>query len=119
MAFVKLPSNASEETEYNESKEKVTGQYISRFKDGWREFEDDGEEYLTEDDTVASDIDLLGKGSLYQLISVPYPLVRGRKLLADRLKSPYLPLAEVERRSKAVSELAGKRVQPWSLSLRE
>ena len=106
--LVKLHADCFKETEYYESKEKVTERYIGRFKDRWRDYEDDGEDFLKEDDTVASDIDLLGKGSLYQLISVCHT-IRGRKLLADRLKTPYIPIAELDGRSKAISELAEKR----------
>ena len=106
--LVKLHADCFEETEYYENKDKVTERYISRFRDKWREFEDSGEDFLTDEDTVAQDTDLIGKGSLYQLISVCHT-VRGRKLLADRLKNPYISDFELKKRSEAISELARMR----------
>ncbi|MBR4514370.1 MAG: DNA mismatch repair protein MutS [Lachnospiraceae bacterium] len=106
--LVKVHADCFEAIELNESREQVTERYILRFRDKWREFSDSGEEFLTSGDTVAQDIDLLGRGSLYQMINVCHT-ARGRKLLADRLKAPYVGEAELEQRTKAIAELSDKR----------
>ena len=52
----------------------VYDRYIARFNDDWKEFDDDGVEFLDASDSyvkeVAMDLDLLGEDSLYQYINV-------------------------------------------------
>ncbi len=52
----------------------VYDRYIKRFSDEWKEFDDDGVEFLEASDSyvkeVAMDLDLLGEDSLYQYINV-------------------------------------------------
>ena len=52
----------------------VYDRYIKRFSDEWKEFDDDGVEFLDASDSyvkeVAMDLDLLGEESLYQYINV-------------------------------------------------
>ena len=42
----------------------VLERYMMRFSDGWKNFPDTGEDFLSKDDTVAYDLDILGKNSL-------------------------------------------------------
>ena len=90
------------------SKIKVTGKYNDRFSDDWRSFTDTGKEFLTDDDLVSRDIDLLGKDSLFQLINVCHT-EKGRKLFADKLKIDDFDISEIQNNNKAVEELIDKK----------
>lgn len=79
--------------------------YIARITGGWRDFGDDGSEFISKDDTLSHDIDLLGKGSMYQLISVAHTQF-GRKRLAETLCLKNVNIDEASERYEAVRELS-------------
>ena len=80
---------------------KVYDRYIARFSDDWKEFEDDGVDFLDASDSfvkeVAMDLDLLGEDSLYQYINVC-----GSSLGREKLYK-YLTLAFSDRNDEAGS----------------
>ena len=80
--------------------------YPARLGTEWRNFPDDGSEYLQKDDTVCRDLDLLGPGSLYQMINICQSAY-GKWRLADTLKDPYSLIDEREDRQEAIHELSG------------
>lgn len=51
----------NEELEYTKAKVIVYERYMKRYDDSWKEFAEDGSEYLTDDDLVAKDLDIMGK----------------------------------------------------------
>lgn len=102
--LVKRHSDVVRQTELEESRLWVVCRYIDRYSDEWRSFDEDGTEYLDQNDTVASDIDLLGKSSLFQMINVCHT-ERGKALLADILKLESFDGDAVEERREAVEEL--------------
>ena len=106
--LVKLHRDVVYEQEKIKSKCRVAERYIKRFEDEWRDFSDTGEEFLTDEDTVQRDIDLLGRASLYQLINVCHT-EKGRKLFADELRLKGFDLKKLEIRKEAVSELVSKK----------
>ena len=88
-----------------EARKTVVEAYPARFGTGWREFPEDGSEYLKKDDTVERDLDLLGPGSLYQMISICQSAY-GKWRLADTLRDPYAVIDDREERQEAIRELA-------------
>lgn len=90
-----------------ESRELVLKRMLARFGCEWREFDANGEVYVTGEDTVAQDIDLLGKNSLYQLISMCHT-ESGKQKLAEAMRLPYFEEQERVKRSQAILELASK-----------
>lgn len=85
----------------------VLERYMMRFSDGWKNFPDTGEDFLSKDDTVAYDLDILGKNSLFQFINCGNT-IEGRKRLAKSLsKNTYeFPKNEdIIKRNKAINEL--------------
>lgn len=101
--LVKMHGIITTRTEIAKSKQLVINRYISRYSDDWRDFDEDGKEFLGENDTVASDIDLLGKNSLYQMISVCHTKA-GKRILADAMKK--LDYTEdLANRQEAIKEL--------------
>ena len=70
----------------------------------WKEFEENGEAFLSDQDYKSLDLDVLGQNSLYQMICVAFTQ-QGKKQLADYLiqDSSYDQMMESQ---KAVKELA-------------
>lgn len=102
--LVKKHSDIVKQTELEESRYWVVCRYIDRYSDEWRNFDEDGKEYLEQNDTMASDIDLLGKSSLFQMINVCHT-ERGKALLADILKLKNYDGDITEERREAIGEL--------------
>ncbi|MDD6327880.1 MAG: DNA mismatch repair protein MutS [Lachnospiraceae bacterium] len=90
-----------------ESKQLVLERMLARFGEEWREFDENGEAYVTASDTVAQDIDLLGKNSLYQLLCVCHTK-SGKQRLAETMRLSSFDENEQKRRSQAIMELASK-----------
>ena len=108
--LVRKHSQVVRATDVAKSKLLAATRYEERFGEKWREFPDTGEEFLTDEDTVARDIDLLGRNSLYQLISTAHTKA-GRKLLAEEIKGAcYHPWDRelAGERSAAIEELGDK-----------
>lgn len=96
-----------EKMEYVGSAVTSTEKYIERFGEGWRKFADNGEQFLTAEDVVAHDVDLLGPNSLYQMINVCHTDL-GKKYFSDSLKLKETGIIYAERNS-AIAELSEKK----------
>ncbi|MCM1081915.1 MAG: DNA mismatch repair protein MutS [Clostridium sp.] len=81
--------------------------YVERFGEGWRSFADNGEQFLTAEDVVAHDVDLLGPNSLYQMINVCHTDL-GKQYFSDGLKLKEFGVIHAERGS-AIAELCEKK----------
>jgi hypothetical protein len=79
---------------------------IARLKHDWDSL-DDGKDFIDPAHIYASDLDLFGRGSLFQLLFSARTHL-GRDMLAAWMKTPALP-EEVLRRRDAVSELRERR----------
>lgn len=97
----------NEQLEYNRAKVIVYERYLKRYDDSWKKFEEDGSEYLTDEDLVAKDLDIMGKNSLYQFICVA-GTEDGRQLLAETLRQPEFASEDRKKRQDAVRELTEK-----------
>lgn len=115
--LVKRYNAKKKEISYLKAREIVLQRYLKRLQDdkeGWKSFEDNGEAYLDETDTVAKDLDLVGRSSLYQYLNVcqtPF----GREKLAEALKKGCHSKEEIISRQEAVRELIGN--EAFSLHL--
>ena len=97
----------NEELEYTKAKVIVYERYMNRYDDSWKEFAEDGSEYLTGDDLVAKDLDIMGKNSIYQFICVA-GTEDGRQMLAETLRQPEFAAEDRTKRQIAIQELAEK-----------
>ena len=107
VALVFIHGKLGEDLEYKKAKSEVLRRYIERFGDGWKEFEDNGSQYIESEDLVAKDMDLLGPNSLYQFICVA-GTEEGRRGLAKSIKDPEYNIKTIEMRQRAIKELADK-----------
>ncbi len=79
---------------------------LARIEDRWSGAGPSGEEFRNPDHLYADDLDLLGEGSLFQLLCVARTQM-GKECLASWLLSPAAP-EEARGRQAAVKELAAK-----------
>jgi MutS-like protein len=78
---------------------------IARIEDRWIGTGEPGERFLDEHHLYANDLDLFGRGSLFELLSVA-ATAAGEETLASWLKAP-APADEIRARQAAVTELTG------------
>lgn len=76
---------------------------LARLEDRWAGTGERGEQYITEAHPYARDLDLFGKGSLFELLCT-FRTRAGQEKLARWLLEPALPV-EVDARRRAVQEL--------------
>ena len=107
IVFLKIHSVLDDKMINLKSKKEVNEGYIARFDGKWREFSDNGSEFLAKEDMVSRDIDLLGNASLYQFISIAHT-DNGKKKLADTVSLKKSHIDTVKERNEAVNELSGK-----------
>ena len=91
----------------------VLKKYLDRYLEEWRDFSDDGTEFLKKNDWVSKDLDILGPYSLYQFLCVANTY-SGRKELAQTLCKPNKDIS-ILKRNEAIKELLEK--QAFSLEL--
>jgi hypothetical protein len=83
----------------------VNADGVKRLNGEWTDFEDSGGDWNPPDHPYSSDLDILGQGSVYQLINMgatPW----GRRALADALLVPGDEIPAIRSRQAAVAELA-------------
>jgi hypothetical protein len=96
--FVRL-SNARRAVQFHE-------RGLSRLEDRWQGNGETGERFRTPDHVYADDLDVLGKGSLYELLcTVRTPMAE--QMLAEWLLNP-AGTEHVEQRQRAVAELRSR-----------
>lgn len=105
--LVKKHAGVVRDADIAESKRIVAERYLERFGEGWHKFEDDGSRYLAAENTVASDVDLLGPDSLFQMVSVCHT-EEGKQRLAKSMKLDGTENKVVGERAEAVRELIDK-----------
>ncbi len=83
----------------------VNERAMQRISGKWTDFSDTGEDFLDSDHPYAPDLDIFGKGSLFQWLNACQTRL-GRKNLADTLCSPLTDIDEIVCQQEAVAELA-------------
>lgn len=77
---------------------------VARVDDAWQGLGDPGSDFADEHHPYAGDLDLFGRGSVFELVSVAVTPA-GRRRLAAWLKDPTHDAAEIRERQAAVREL--------------
>ena len=90
-----------------ESKSFVISDYIRRLDGRWVDFENDGHEYTSVDDKLSFDLDLTGKRSLFQMLSIAHTET-GKEKLANTLSLKHTDRGSIEIRNEAITELSEK-----------
>jgi len=85
----------------------INVQSLKRGNDEWHSFPDDGSEFINFEHRFAHDLDIAGKGSVFQWINTTNtPL--GRLRLKETLFEPEKDVEIIQKRQKAVIELSSK-----------
>lgn len=88
-----------------QSKLALTKRYLSRISGKWTAFTDCGEEFTDADHPFSSDLDIVGKKSLFQLLNVTKTYF-GRNAFKEALTHPDFSASEILKRQAAVHELS-------------
>ncbi|MGF7184861.1 DNA mismatch repair ATPase MutS [Desulfitispora alkaliphila] len=87
--------------------EQINADALKRLDHEWSKFSDTGADLVDEEHPYSSDLDVVGKGSLFQMITTAVtPL--GRRRLADDLTQQENDIETIYSRQEAVLELAQK-----------
>lgn len=92
-------SRLHDDLNYEINRETVINDYISRFTDDWKKFDDTGEDFLDRNLTQDIDLNILGKASIYQYLNTARTL-EGRHLLASRLSPEPVDANELKLRQE-------------------
>ncbi len=87
VALIFIHGKLNEKLEYLRAKAIVYKRYIARFTEDWKSFKENGSEYLSDEDLVAKDLDIIGTDSLFQFICTA-GTEDGRQMLIRTLKQP-------------------------------
>lgn len=78
---------------------------IKRIDGDWKEFDDNGEEYLNGEHSYAGDLDIFGKASLFQYVNETSTYM-GKVKLRDTLSQHRFSIDEIYKRQEAIKELS-------------
>ena len=94
---------------------------LDRLQNNWQCYADNGHEFIDNHHSFTSDLDIFGPNSVYQWINAAHTII-GKKKLAHYLKGNSAAMQIVNKRQKAVSELADNiqwrqdfQARAWSL----
>lgn len=85
----------------------INKRYIARIDGSWIDFDDIGEEFIDKNHRYSSDLDIVGKESLFQLVNTTNTL-NGRNSLAKLFLEPDYDEKEILLRQEAVKELESR-----------
>ncbi|KMT20939.1 MutS family DNA mismatch repair protein [Clostridium cylindrosporum] len=106
IVFVVMHLKVKYHERYLNSKIEVLNEYIERLEGKWVQFNDFGEDAINKDHSYSSDLDIFGKGSLFQLINTTKTFL-GRLHLVNTLKGNY-DFEKLGIKQEAVKELSSK-----------
>jgi hypothetical protein len=83
----------------------INQRHIDRVTGKWTEFSDTGQEFIDPEHPYGSDLDIVGKESLFQFLNTTHTW-HGRRAFADDLLNAEYPKQKLLQRQEAVKELA-------------
>lgn len=90
---------------YSVALSEINEKGLKRLNGEWKYFEDDGSEFKDKQHNYSDDLDIFGKGSLFQLINSSKTFM-GREILRDRLINPLSTSVDTKMTQQALKELA-------------
>ena len=83
----------------------INRRHLNRISGNWSSFADTGSEFINHDHPYASDLDIVGKRSLFQYLNTTHTW-HGRQSFANDLLNPNCDAKEIKRRQEAIAELS-------------
>jgi hypothetical protein len=96
---------ASEQKKHAELLRDINERSLKRIKGEWRNFEDDGSEFIDEKHEFSGDLDIFGRGSLFQWINTSNTYA-GRQIMKKRLTESCNSVENIIKTQQAVRELS-------------
>lgn len=96
-----------EQKKYTEILYEINENSLNRLNGEWKDFKDRGEEYKNENHRFSEDLDIFGKGSLFQLVNTSNTFI-GRKKLVELFTEPIKKGSEIYRNQNAIKALSQK-----------
>ncbi|MDV3425840.1 MAG: DNA repair protein [Bacillota bacterium] len=78
---------------------------LKRLNGEWKDFKDEGAEFKDSSHNYSDDLDIFGKGSLFQWINSTRTFI-GREKLKERLRSPLSNTSDIKMTQQSLQELA-------------
>lgn len=96
-----------EQKKYTEMLFEINNNSLKRLNGQWKDFEDKGEEFRNENHRYSEDLDIFGRGSLFQLLNTSNTYI-GRNKLVRLFIEPQMNANEINRNQNAIKALAEK-----------
>jgi len=106
--LIKSHSNISSKLNKIKNLISINKKYVDRIDGNWAKFQDLGENALDLNHPYASDLDIFGKSSLFQLINTTNTFLGRKKLINLLNKTENRDSANIIKRQNAVKELSDK-----------
>lgn len=103
--LIRISDKEAEEKKHLLARTAVLSRHLFRLDDRWKTIEEDGKDYLQDDDTLSMDLDLLGKGSLFQLLNLGHTSL-GKSIFAETVSLKKNHIEERKDRFDAAKELS-------------
>jgi hypothetical protein len=103
--LIRKHQRALRDKRYSEMMMNINDEAVKRVSGQWKQFKDNGEEFLDEGHNYSGDLDIFGKSSLFQWLSM-CSTFNGRIKLADLLRTPLMNIEQIKKRQEAVKELS-------------
>lgn len=105
IVLIVIHRKVSTKLNYYRLKEEVIKEYIDRFSDEWHSFKEDGLEYEKKDNkSILSDLDIIGKESLYKYLCIS-KTKEGKNKLINSLSNQKLSEDELLKKQKAIKNI--------------
>lgn len=106
--LVKIHNDLKNYYRYISSIRDINSKGIERLNWNWKNFKEDGKEFIDMNHRFSYDLDIFGKNSLFQYVNRTYTPI-GKEKLANILKNPPSNIEVIKSRQEAIEELAKKR----------
>ncbi|OPJ56562.1 MutS family DNA mismatch repair protein [Clostridium oryzae] len=90
---------------YSIALKEINLESLKRLNEKWKNFEDDGSEFKNIQHSYSDDLDIFGKGSLFQWINTTKTFM-GREILKNRSTNPLSTSADIQNTQQSLHELA-------------
>lgn len=103
--LIKGHSKVIGQRNYSQALYSINDDSIKRTQGEWKGFQDSGEEFISDEHNYSKDLDVFGRGSLFQWINNTVTYL-GRQKLKSTLENPFKNIKEIVQRQEGISEIA-------------
>lgn len=105
ITFWLIHAKLKEEINHSKGIIRINQRHLDRITGAWSQFSDIGSEFVNYDHPYASDLDIVGKKSIFQFLNTTHTW-HGRQQFANDLLAPSYTTEEIQKRQEAILELS-------------